>query len=112
MADKKRKAGRPVGSEVRQNIVDILFFKGEAYAYEIYKIYSEIFPKVTRRNIYYHLKKGVAVGEFVVKEIKKEKGNYSWGPEAEKIYYALGPNAEPTRNKRVKEYLEKNKNKS
>ena len=55
------------------------------------------------------LKKGVDLGEFQVNKVEREKGNYSWGGEAEKIYYALGPNAKPTGNDRVKEYVESKK---
>ena len=101
--------GRPAKSEIRQNIVEILFFIKRGYGYDIYKIYREVFAPVTMRSIYYHLKKGVELGEFKVKKIKAEKGNYSWGGEAEKIYYALGPNAKPKIEKRVKEYLDKKK---
>jgi len=100
------KKGRPVKSEIRQNVVEILHFIKKAYGYEIYKVYTAIFPKVTLRSIYYHLKKGVDLGEFVVNKIEREKGDYSWGGEAEKIYYALGPNAKPTGNDRVREYVE------
>ncbi len=101
--------GRPVHSEIRQNIVEILFFMKQGYGYKIYKAYREIFPKVTMRSIYYHLKKGKDLGEFKVEKIEKEKGNYSWGPEAEKIYYALGPKAKPTGNDKAKEYFERKK---
>ena len=69
--------------------------------------YSDSFFPCTRESIYYHLKKGVALGEFKVDRIEKEKGDFSWGSEVEKIYYALGPNAKPAINKRVKEYLKK-----
>ena len=100
------KKGRKTKSEIRQNMVEILHFISKAYGYEIYKVYTAIFPKVTLRSIYYHLKKGVEIGEFVVNKIEKEKGDYSWGGEAEKIYYALGPNAKPTGNDRVREYVE------
>jgi hypothetical protein len=103
------KRGRPVKSVIRQNIVEILYFLGEGYAYDIYKHYVEIFPNVTMRSIYYHLKKGVVTQEFVVKDIKKEKGTYSWGPEAEKIYYALGPMAAPQLLPKVKSYFDKKK---
>lgn len=105
------KRGRPTQSAIRQNIVEILFFMKKGYGYDIYKDYSKIFPRPTLRVIYYHLKKGVALGEFIVKEIKQEKGEYSWGPQAEKIYYALGPNAKPSGNLRVKRYFEKKKGK-
>ena len=108
---KKRRKGRPIKSEIRQNIIEILYFLKEGYGYDIYKIYINVFPKVTMRSVYYHLKKGVELGEFKVKRIKAEKGEYSWGGEAEKTYYCLGSNAKPKMNKRVKEYLEKLKKK-
>ena len=98
--------GRPVKSEIRQNVVEILHFIPKAYGYEIYKVYTAIFPRVTLRSIYYHLKKGVALGEFQVNTIEREKGDYSWGSEAEKIYYSLGPNAKPMGNDRAKDYVE------
>ena len=103
------KRGRPVASGIRQNIVDILFFMKKGYGYDIYKAYAAVFPKPTLRVIYYHLKKGVSIGEFAVKEIRQEKGEYSWGPQAEKIYYCLGPNAKPSINLRVKKYFERKK---
>jgi DNA-binding PadR family transcriptional regulator len=99
--------GRPLKSSIRQNIVEILNVKGEMYGYDIYRTYREIFPSVTLRSIYYHLKKGVSTGEFVVKEVKREKGNFSWGPETEKTYYALGPKAQAKGDSRVKEYFRK-----
>ena len=99
--------GRTIKSDIRQNMVEILFFMKQGYGYEIYKVYIAIFPKVTMRSIYYHLKKGTALGEFKVDKIEKEKGNYSWGGEAEKIYYALGDNAKPTGNEKAKEYFDK-----
>ena len=58
------------------------------------------------RSIYYHLKKGLALEEFKIDQIKQEKGDYSWGATAEKIYYALGKNAKPKIDERVKRYLE------
>ena len=100
------RTGRPTKSEIRQNVVEILYFIKNAYGYEIYKIYTAIFPKITLRSVYYHLRKGVDIGEFQVNKIEKEKGDYSWGSEAEKIYYSLGPNAKPTANDRVREYVE------
>ncbi len=101
--------GRPVKSEIRQNIVEILYFMKEGYGYEIYKAYVAIFPKVTMRSIYYHLRKGVDLNEFKVSKVEKEKGEYSWGPEAEKIYYSLENNAKPVGNEKAKEYFEKKK---
>lgn len=97
-----KKVGRPVQSEIRQNIVDILAYMKEGYAYSIYKVYREVFPAVTMRSIYYHLKKGVSIGEFRVSKIIKETGEYSWGGEAEKIYYALGESANPRNEARIR----------
>jgi hypothetical protein len=102
-----KQRGRPVNSVIRQNIVEILFFLGKAYGYDIYKHYIELYPKVTLRSIYYHLKKGVDLGEFEVEKIEKEKGDYSWGEMAEKIYYKLGNNAKPKADKKVKSYFDK-----
>jgi len=99
--------GRPVKSVIRQNIVEILNLKEAMYGYDIYRTYREIFPTITLRSIYYHLKKGVATGEFIVKEVKKEKGDYSWGGETEKTYYALGPKAQPRGDSKVKDYFKK-----
>ncbi|MBW2984153.1 hypothetical protein KY361_03505 [Candidatus Woesearchaeota archaeon] len=99
--------GRPAKSEIRQNIVEILFFIKRGYGYDIYKIYREVFAPVTMRSIYYHLKKGLQLEEFRIDKIEKVKGDYSWGPEAEKIYYTLGPNAKATGNEKIKGYLEK-----
>jgi len=79
----------------------------EGYGYEIYKQYRSLFPKVTMRSIYYHLKKGLAIKEFKISRVEKERGSYSWGPEAEKTYYSLGENAKPTMPDPVKEYFDK-----
>ena len=40
-------------------------------------------------------------------KVEKEKGDYSWGGEAEKIYYALGEQAKPLGNEKVKEHFDK-----
>ena len=100
------KRGRPTRSKIRQNIVEILYFMKKGYGYEIYKAYKNIFPKATMRVIYYHLKKGVETGEFKVEEVKQEKGDYSWGGQAEKVYYALGKNAKPMVDKKVDKWFE------
>ena len=78
----------------------------QGYGYDIFKAYKSIFPAVTMRVIYYHLKKGTQIGEFKVHEIKKEQGDYSWGSSVEKIYYALGNNAKPVMDNRVKDFFE------
>lgn len=98
--------GRPIGSAIRQNIVEILYFLKQGYGYDIYKVYKEAFPSVTLRSIYYHLKKGLQLEEFKIERIKSEKGNYSWGESAEKIYYSLGKNAKPSSNIKVKKAID------
>ncbi len=101
------KRGRPVKSAIRQNIVEILYYLGEGYGYVIYKIYRTVFPACTQKSIYYHLKKGVMTGEFVEAKREKEKGDFSWGSEVEKVYYKLGPKAQAKGEPRVKEYVSK-----
>lgn len=83
--------GRPPSSKVRKEIAAILKEQGFAYGYEIYKMHKINFNPVSLRNIYYNLKKGVKEREFMVFDIKKEPGKYTWGNETEHIYYGLGP---------------------
>ncbi|MBI4144855.1 hypothetical protein HY493_01455 [Candidatus Woesearchaeota archaeon] len=101
--------GRPIKSQIRQNIIEILNVMGRGYGYEIHKIYKEIFPECTREVVYYHLKKGVQLGEFAIDEVKQEHGNYSWGGIVEKTYYKLGQNAKPAGDSRVKEFFDRRK---
>ncbi len=103
------KRGRPVKSQIRQNIVEILYYLGEGYGYDIYRHYKELYPACTQKSIYYHLKKGLSTGEFIIKTVKKEKGDFSWGSEVEKTYYALGPDAKPIMDERVQFHIEKKK---
>ena len=63
--------GRPVKSQIRQNILEILHYLGKGYGYQISKVYNEIFPRVTQRVIYYHLKKGMQTKEISMIELKK-----------------------------------------
>lgn len=97
--------GRPVGSEIRQNIMEILFHMKSACGYDIYKKYIEIFPKASQRSIYYHLNKGAKLKEFTVDRVVKEKGDFSWGSTAEKVYYKLGENASVKGSKRVEKFF-------
>ncbi len=97
--------GRPIQSEIRKNITDILYFAGKLHGYEVYKHYLNLFPRCAQKSIYYNLKKGAELGEFEVEEIKEEKGDYSWGDSAKKVYYKLGKQAKPRVNKRVKKYF-------
>lgn len=99
--------GRPLNSPIRDYIVEILYFMEKGYGYDIYKHYINLFPKVTLRSIYYHLNKGVELGVFEIQRIEKEKGDYSWGEMAEKIYYKLGKAASPKIDLRVKNYFQK-----
>ncbi len=101
------KRGRPTRSVIRQNLIEILQFMGEAYGYQLYKAYREIFAPVTLRVIYYHLNKGKAIGEFEVAGVKKTSGSYSWGPEAERVFYKLGPKAKVNNLPEVKAFFEK-----
>jgi len=98
--------GRPTKSEIRQNMVELLNVIGEAYGYSLYKSYMRVFPKVTMRSIYYHLKKGLELGEFKISKIQKEQGQFSWGGEVQKTYYALGENAKPEGNQAVKDHFD------
>ena len=101
------KRGRPTYSEIRQNLVEILYFKKKAYGYELYKLYSDIFGKVSLRLIYYHLKKGAALKEFEMVGIEKEQGDFSWGSTVEKVMYGLGKAAKPKIEAKVKNYFSK-----
>ena len=99
--------GRPCQSEIRQNILEILYFMGKGYGYQISKIYNEVFAKVSQRSIYYHLRKGVALQEIELNKIEMEVGDFSWGKTVEKIYYSLGKEAKPKGQLRVKEFLDR-----
>ncbi|MBI3032092.1 hypothetical protein HYY69_01345 [Candidatus Woesearchaeota archaeon] len=103
------KRGRPIFSPIRQNLIEILFFLGKGYGYELHKIYNSLFPKCTNRVVYYHLRKGVSLEEFKLEKVKVEHGNYSWGSTAEKSYYSLGKSAQPKQDQRIKEWLDKNR---
>ena len=87
--------GRPLGSQVRQNIISLLTVVGKPmYGYMIHKLYIKVFPPCTREVVYYHLDKGLHLGHFVLTAVKQEKGNFSWGGIVEKRYYAVGSKAE------------------
>ena len=99
--------GRPTQSDIRQRLIEILFVKGTTYGYELHKYYQKIYGPCTREVVYYHLRKGVDLGEFALAEIKKEQGAFSWGGVVEKKYYKIGPNAKPKGDPKVKEFFEK-----
>ena len=98
--------GRPVKSEIRQNIVEMLSVEGPMYGYQIHKFYNELFPSCTRENVYYNLRKGLKLGEFEL-EVRKEEGQYSWGTVVEKKYYRVGPKAVVSGSERVKDFFAK-----
>jgi|SRR3989338_7807423 len=99
--------GRPIHSQIRTNIIEILFYLGRGYGYQIAKIYNELFPEVTQRSIYYHLRKGEKTKEIELNTIEEEKGDFSWGSTVEKIYYILGTAAKPKGETRIEDYLKK-----
>ena len=83
------KKGRPERSAIRDNIGKLLKEHGPSDGYSLYKRYIGNFPKVTMRSIYYHLKKGVELELFRIKEILKDRGSHSWGNYSEKIIYDI-----------------------
>ncbi len=97
--------GRKPASLVRSNMIELLYVLKQSHGYDLALHYNAIFPKVSQRLIYYHLKKGVDLGIFEVAAVKKEKGTYSWGATAEKIYYTLSNNAAPVGNRKVQQYV-------
>ena len=99
--------GRPAKSQVRQNLIEILYHMGQGYGYDLYKVYIALFPKVTMRLIYYHLQKGTTLGEIKTNKVAIEKGSFSWGDAVEKTYYKLGEQAKPQGDKHIKEMLDK-----
>ena len=92
---------RKPGSPVRKRLIELINVVGPCHGYKLYKYYIEFYPKVTMRNIFYHLKKGTDLGEFVIYSQEHVTGEYSWGSHAEKIEYTLGPEAKPRGDKRL-----------
>jgi hypothetical protein len=102
------KKGRPLGSNVRDRIINILYQYRNLHGYGIHKVYEDIFGDVSRRLIYYHLDKGVEIGSVELAGTKEEEGNYSWGDTVQQKHYRLGPNAEPSYDERIAAYKEEN----
>lgn len=98
------KQGRPVGSSVRDRMVNILYHYDHLHGYKIHDIYETVYEEVSRRLIYYHLDKGVKLGEFQLHSVEEQRGEYSWGDKVQRKRYELGPNAEPSFDKRLKNY--------
>jgi DNA-binding PadR family transcriptional regulator len=99
--------GRPVGSVIRQKILEILCHVNSMHGYEVYKHYQEIFGRVAMKSIYYNLNKGVDLGEIEIESSREEVGQYSWGDKAMKTYFKLGPKANPKYLKYVRKKLHK-----
>lgn len=85
-------SGRPPKSIIRDRMSEILAALGTSYGYEIYKVYTAAFSKISLRSMYYHLKKGVELGEFALVGVREEKGDYTWGDATTRCYYVLGKN--------------------
>jgi len=98
---KTRRRGRPAFSPIRNNLVELLFFVGEGYGYELYKKYIQVFNKTTMRSVYYHLNKGVELGVFKIEKVENIPGSYSWGEGVRRVVFTLGENAEPKKDTRV-----------
>lgn len=85
--------GRPVKSLIRERMQQVVDALGASYGYEIFKVYREAFAPISVRSMYYHLNKGISIGEFEAIGEKKEKGIYTWGDLTMRKYYILGPSA-------------------
>lgn len=96
-----RGRGRPAFSPIRNNLVELLFFVGTGYGYELYKKYVQIFHSTTMRSIYYHLNKGVELGVFKIEKVESIKGDYSWGEGVRRVVFTLGENAKPKGDSRI-----------
>ena len=100
------KRGRPAGSPVRNNVIEILAQFGELHGYDVYKHYVKLFPKASMRAVYYSLRNGAKKGYFKIAKVERQQGSYSWGPEAQRVYYALGEMAKPVGDAKVRKYFE------
>ncbi|MFH1650206.1 MAG: hypothetical protein ABIA93_06670 [Candidatus Woesearchaeota archaeon] len=99
------KRGRPKGSRIRQNIVNLLAVLGESHGYILWKAYKAVYGEVSQRSIYYQLKEGIGTGELKVSRIVKEQGDFTWGSTVEKTMYGLGQSANPQISKELKDSL-------
>ena len=51
------KRGRKPLSAIRNNIIELLYFFGEDYGYNLYKRYVKAFGRVSMRSVYYTSRK-------------------------------------------------------
>ena len=98
-----KKRGRLPGSQIRDNMIEILAIVNPIHGYDIYKHYKKKYGAASLRSIYYHLKKGTELGVFESKGIQKIEGDFSWGSGVERKVFALGPNAKPRGTYTVKD---------
>jgi hypothetical protein len=99
-----KKLGRKPKSQIRDDIVELLYFLKEAYGYDLYKKYCKVYDKkISMRSIYYHLNKGVELGVFNLKEVRDVKGEFSWGSGAKQVIFQLASGANPKALKEVEE---------
>lgn len=96
--------GRPKGTNIRKNISWIIKHMGYSYGYEILRNYNLVFGPIKMRTLYYNLRSGISSGEFVVMDIRREVGNYTWGSETERVYYTIGPYAQFSKLKTSEKY--------
>ncbi len=89
----KNKVGRPVKSKIRDRMQMVVDALGVSYGYEIFKVYQDAFESIDLRSMYYHLNKGVMLGEFKEIGVEVVKGNFTWGDKSIRKYYVLGENA-------------------
>jgi len=101
------KRGRSLGSPIRDNLIELLYFLGPSYGYDLYKKYKKIWGNVSLRSIYHHLAKGIDLGIFEIDGIQKVEGKYSWGTGVQRTLYKLSSNAQPKKDPAVKAALEK-----
>ncbi len=98
--------GRKLRSPIRQNLVEMLYYSSPITGYDAYKLYKSIFASCSQRSIYHHLQKGLETDEFTIESVADESGEYSWGKQAQKVYYVLGENAQPTQKRFVQKAIE------
>ena len=94
-------------NKVRKRIATILLRIKYGYGYQIYKYYRKIFGNISIRTFYYNLNKGEKTREFLIVNVKKVSGNFTWGDSAQRVYYMLGPMSQIIeKNKRINDKLE------
>lgn len=99
------KRGRQPGSVIRDNMIEILYFLGPSYGYDLYKKYKKAFGPVSLRSIYHHLAKGCDIGVFELRGVVKIEGEFSWGAGVQRRLFGLTSAAQPKGDPKIKEAL-------